>query len=337
MDILRNVLVTDARGEATTRHRLVASSQWDEIRQWSDRVYMPYQVLPVGPARPPDSVLDAMQIGHFTLSRFRYGIPVHLRDFAPEAGMGMVLTTVGGAARHWLDRGQFADTAVGEAFLVDNARAHYWADFDERHLQVNLTFEHEALARLHEHWFGTPADERLWQVRFRFGGARSAWLTLLQYVCHCVTEWPEAVSDGPLGRHLEEMIGVHLLTAWRERLDHPQPVSEHRLAPRHVLVAERYLQEHAHEAPTLGELARAAGVSVRTLTGAFRAYRGTTPMEALRERRLQGVRAELLAAGTEATVCEVAAAWGYANLGAFAAAYRQRFGELPSQTLGRLR
>lgn len=335
LQAIRDVLILDADGRPIERHRLVASRDWDEIRQWSDQVYMPYQVTPQGRARTPDSVLDAVRIGHFVLSRFRYGIPVHLREFAPEAGCGMVLTTVGGAARHWSGARAFTDTGVGDAFVVDNSRTHYWADFDEHHLQVNLTFRHDALAALHERWFGAPADERMWQRKFRLGGAGSSWVGLLNYVCQCVTEMPEAVAEGPLGRHLEEMLGIHLLTQWRAQLDHPTAATPLHLAPRHVLVAERHIREHAREAPTLAGIAAAAGVSVRTLSAAFRSYRGCTPMEALREQRLQGVRAELLLAVPGTTVQAVAADWGFVNLGLFSRRYRARFGELPSATLHR--
>lgn len=333
MEAIRSVLVTDAQGNSSRRYRLVASSDWDEIRQWSDRVYMPYLVSPIGKARIPDSCLDAIKLGHFTLSRFQYGIPVNIKDFSPEAGTGMVLTTLRGSARHWMEPNAYADTGIGDAFVVDNSRTHYWVDFNHRHLQVNLTFQHGALADLHEHWFGKAADERLWKCKFRFGGAKSSWITLLEYVCHCITEMPEAVQQGPLGRHLEELIGVHLLTQWNAQLDCPVQATLHRMAPRHVIAAERYMRENAYAAPTLGELARVAGVSVRTLTSAFRNYRDCTPMEALRELRLQGIRAELLLAGPDSTVGSIAGAWGYANLGLFAAAYRRRFGELPSATL----
>lgn len=334
MEAIRNVLVTDAQGQASSRYRRVASSEWDDIRQWSDRIYMPYSVTPTGRPRRPDSVLDATRIGHFTLSRFKYGIPVHISDFSPAAGTGMVLTTLRGTARHWTEPNAFADTGVGDAFVVDNSRTHYWVDFDENHLQINLTFEHDALAALHERWFGRPADESLWTKKFRLGGANSSWISLLAYVCNCTTEMPDAIGGSPLGRHLEEMIGIHLLTQWHAHLDQPSQATLHRMAPRHVLAAERHIREHAHLAPTLSELARASGVSVRTLTGAFREYRGCTPMDTLREQRLQGVRAELLLAGKGTTVRTVAAAWGYVNLGLFAAVYKQRFGELPSQTLG---
>ena len=94
-------------------------------------------------------------------------------------------------------------------------------DADARHLQVNLTFRHDAMAALHQRWFGCPAEERMWARAYRFGGAQSSWMQLLGYVCRCITEMPDAVQHGPLGRHLEEMIGVHLLTQWRQQLDAP--------------------------------------------------------------------------------------------------------------------
>jgi AraC-like DNA-binding protein len=334
MDAIRNVLVTDAMGAPSTRHRLVASNDWDEVQHWCQQVYMPYRAAPVGASLQPDSILDAVRIGHFTLSRFSYGIPVHLTEFSAQAGTGMVLTTLRGAIRHWSSGSEYSDTGVGEAFLVDNSRAPYWLDADPDHLQVNLTFEHDAMAELHERWFGRPADERMWGHAFRFGGSQSSWIQLLSYVCRSITEIPDAVERGPLGRHLEEMIGLHLLTLWRQQLECPTEPTVHHMAPRHVLRAEQHIRDHAQEAPTLSELARSSGVSVRTLSAAFREYRHCTPMQALREARLQGVRAELLIALPGTRVRDVAAAWGYANFGLFAASYRRRFGESPSETLG---
>lgn len=337
METIRNVLVRDADGRPSKRHRLVASSEWDEIRTWSDKVYMPYTVSPIGRLIRPDSVLDAASIGHFTLSRFKYGIPVNIKDFSPDAGTGMVLTTIEGSARHWSEPNAFSDTGVGDSFVVDNSRTHYWVDFAPGHLQVNLTFSHDALADLHQRWYGQSADERLWTIKFRFGGAQSSWMTLLAYVCRCMTEMPDAIDSTPLGKHLEELIGVHLLTEWRKQLDHPPMATAHRMAPRHVLLAEKYIDDHAHLSPTLSELAAVAGVSVRTLSQAFREYRSTTAMAAVRERRLHGVRAELLLAGPGSTVRTIAESWGFVNMGLFAGLYRRRFGEAPSDTLRRFR
>mgnify|MGYP006150777473 CR=1 FL=1 len=51
MEAIRNVLVTDVTGAPSTRHRLVASTDWDEVQHWCKQVYMPYDAAPVGLVR----------------------------------------------------------------------------------------------------------------------------------------------------------------------------------------------------------------------------------------------------------------------------------------------
>lgn len=80
------------------------------------------------------------------------------------------------------------------------------------------------------------------------------------------------------------------------------------------------------------DLAEIGGVSVRRLQQAFREYVGTTPFGYLHEVRLERVHEDLLH-GRGPSVTEVAMRWGISHLGRFAAAYRKRYGQLPSQTL----
>jgi hypothetical protein len=59
-------------------------------------------------------------------------------------------------------------------------------------------------------------------------------------------------------------------------------------------------------------------------------------MTYLRDLRLRGIHVELVrAAPGTATVESVAYGWGMLHMGRFAAAYRRKFGETPSQTLKR--
>jgi AraC-like DNA-binding protein len=83
------------------------------------------------------------------------------------------------------------------------------------------------------------------------------------------------------------------------------------------------------------EIAQACNVSVRTLQVAFRRHLETTPMTYLRRVRLDRIHADLRAAeqGDGQTVAQVAARWGFADLGRLAGHYRERFGESPSVTL----
>jgi transcriptional regulator GlxA family with amidase domain len=84
----------------------------------------------------------------------------------------------------------------------------------------------------------------------------------------------------------------------------------------------------------VAELAAASSTSVRSLQESFRRSLGTSPMKYLRDLRLEQVHKELVAAEPgPVTVTEVATRWGFVHLGRFAAAYRQRFTERPSDTI----
>lgn len=330
---LRHALLLDGTGAPTDRHLILKSHDWDEVMASTDAVYMPFRVTPQGRVRRPDSFHYTCDIGGFTLSRFRYGVPVYLDDFAPDPGRGIALTTLRGNVRHC----DLANTGAGESFLVDNSRTGYSLAADKDHIQLNLSFSHQLLADLYERWHGLPAPEAMWQQKFKFGGPGSSWLALLEYCARCVAEMPEQIERGPMGKHLEEMLGMSLLTQWSQQYGDAAFRRSGTLAPRFVKQAEDYLRQHARDAPTLTEVATAVGVSVRALTQAFRSFRNQSPIGHLRELRLQGIRAELMAAPQGATVSSIVSGWGYVNQGIFAKAYAQRFGELPSQSLRRLR
>lgn len=84
---------------------------------------------------------------------------------------------------------------------------------------------------------------------------------------------------------------------------------------------------------TIADLANDAGVSVRALQLAFIAQRGKSPKSVLSDIRLTQARAMLIGAGKDETVTNVAWACGISHLARFAGAYRERFGEKPSETL----
>lgn len=110
----------------------------------------------------------------------------------------------------------------------------------------------------------------------------------------------------------------------------------HMLAPSFVKRVEHYIEEHAHEPITVGDLAEFAGVSTRSLFSGFRRFRNISPMHYLKEVRLRRVRDELLKAqSSSGTVTAVAFRWGFSHLGHFTTDYKRRFGETPSETLMR--
>ena len=105
--------------------------------------------------------------------------------------------------------------------------------------------------------------------------------------------------------------------------------------PAYVRRAEDFMRANAAVPIRMEDVAAAACCSVRTLGSVFRRFRDTTPLAALHAIRLEQVHAELRHGGTGGSAADVARCYGFTNPGRFAAAYRRRFGETPSETARR--
>ena len=103
-----------------------------------------------------------------------------------------------------------------------------------------------------------------------------------------------------------------------------------------VKIAEDYALSHTDDHLYVSDLCRVAAVSERTLEYAFKEVTGLTPMTYLIRLRLHRVRHALLAATQgSTTVSAQALNWGFWHFGEFSRAYKECFGELPSDTLRR--
>ena len=100
---------------------------------------------------------------------------------------------------------------------------------------------------------------------------------------------------------------------------------------------ERWVDAHLAETITLDRLCALSGGGGRTLQKSVMALRGQSPLEWVTARRLAAVRARLLNGPADVAISTVALDCGFAHLGRFSAAYRQAYGELPSETLAAVR
>lgn len=331
--LLEDSLVRDIAGRSFTPAGPTCSRDWDEVQEFCRNAYMPYRVRPGGRLLQPDATMLRAEVGRIIVTRFSYGVPIHLDEFDPGAGNILVLNTLRGTLRHKCDATGDAMTGRGQSFVVDCSRTDYWLDGDDRHMQLNLTIPHQCMAEIAQRWFGFVPDDRLWTRRVAFGDPDSRWQALMEYMVRSI-EASGQVAGGPgMARHLEEMICLDLLQIWAERANVSLRDGARAAAPRYVREAEEIMTGEAQEPPTIGEIAQRVGVSARTLSEGFQRFRGLSPREFLRDRRLDGLNAALLAAGPGQTVTSIGADWGYVNFGAMARAYRQRFNERPSQTL----
>jgi AraC-like DNA-binding protein len=160
---------------------------------------------------------------------------------------------------------------------------------------------------------------------------------LLRWAVGELERSPSLLHNPLAAMQLEQFMVTALLLAqdnnYRDRL---QATADRGVSVRSVKRAIDYIQANAAAPLTLADLVAASGVAGRTLHKHFRLSKGMSPMAYLRGVRLQKAREDLLR-DTGQSVTEIAARWGFDHLGRFAADYRKRFGETPSQTQRRRR
>jgi len=147
---------------------------------------------------------------------------------------------------------------------------------------------------------------------------------------------PAVVTEkvAPLVRHEAQVTLVRAMLAlfpW-QAVDVPTSLRTERTA--RLRVAVEYVHASAHQPITPADIARAAGMHTRTLQQAMNDHLGASPMNYLRQVRLDKAHDELVSSSRdEALVSDIARRWGFGNLGRFSAAYVKRFGEYPRDTL----
>ena len=98
-----------------------------------------------------------------------------------------------------------------------------------------------------------------------------------------------------------------------------------------------YVHARLHEPISMPELIKISGVPGSSLFAHFKKFIGKSPLTYVSEKRLAKVRDDLLNADLTDTVTTCATRWGFTNLGRFSGLYRKTYGELPKETLQRVR
>ncbi|BBH70998.1 AraC family transcriptional regulator [Actinoplanes sp. OR16] len=164
-------------------------------------------------------------------------------------------------------------------------------------------------------------------------GAGAAWGRLARMIAADTSE--AGLTLHPVvGARLRETLVSGLLTAtghrYRDAMERHRPALAAPGAIRRVVEAMRAQPGRPF---TVADLAGIAGVGVRSLQQSFQRYVGMPPMTYLRQLRLGLVHDELRQALPGTTVAQVAYRYGFTHPSRFAAAYRQRYGAAPSDTL----
>jgi AraC-like DNA-binding protein len=121
------------------------------------------------------------------------------------------------------------------------------------------------------------------------------------------------------------------------RLHDPNAPEDETAEPATVRRATEFMDANAQSDIDITQIAEAARVGARGLQAAFRRHRNQTPLEYLRQVRMDGAHRDLQAGDPTRgdTVATIAARWGFTHAGRFSVEYREIHGCSPREALRR--
>jgi len=306
--------------------QLFASRDIDQTRYLVGQVMKPHHLAMSGHAQQLNSRMHHIAFGDVSLSRLRYGAEV---DIVPEALNDFYLIQMPLCGHARIDSGnQHVDSHPGLASVLsptENTVMHWSADNDQLLVRIDRAI------RSH---LGHPDNAPLrFELGFRWREC-DAWRCLLLYLNECAGNDIDFVKYKLLVANIEQLVVSTLLAAQPHNFTDTKVIRKTAILPRHVRKVEEFLRQHVNEPICADQLAQIAGVSLRSLYAGFKEFCGVSPMQYLRNLRLDGARMAL-SAEPDASVACIAMQWGFAHLGRFSAEYKQRFGESPSESLRR--
>ncbi len=152
--------------------------------------------------------------------------------------------------------------------------------------------------------------------------------------CRLAETRPKVLAHPEVARAIEQGLIHALVTCLVAKARDDGAARDHRT--RIMARFEEVLADHPNRPLHMPELCALIGVTDRTLRSCCAEFLGISPSRYMLLRRLQSVRVALRDADpATASVAEIASGCGFTELGRFAAAYRNAFGESPSTTLRR--
>lgn len=300
---------------------------WEGVHDAVADAYFPHDMKPRSRGPASQSGLEVVDLSVCRLAHMRFGATVDIVTEHP--GATAINIQLEGSMESVVGSRSFT-TTPGEAMVFPADTLARMPEWPADRAVLGLRIDSDYLTREAERVFARKHVQLPRVIDLR-GPEGAAWLTLAR------TTFDNARQAGgtlytreQVAQSVASMLVTGLLLTAVRVEDQSTYPSGFRPRPIRRVMAAIELDPARCWAPA--DLAEIAGVSVRRLQQCFRENVGTSPLAHLHEVRLERIHDDLVH-GRGDSVTDVAMRWGVTHLGRFAAAYRTRYGQLPSQTL----
>lgn len=310
----------------------VQTSHVDQARSALATTFFPHRLLPLERSGEFGMSMRAVDLGPITIGRVSYeNSPVSL-DFGELGEFYHFSFPLSGSVAASCGH-QDTTASPDHGIIYRPEERTVITRWDGGCTQHGVRFERSALTRELEHLLGHEARS---PIEFARGvdlttGAAAGLVRLINTLITDLDTGGALVGSRHVSKQLARTLSTTLLTCtdhqYRGELDAPVAAARPRTV-RRAIEAMHGDPAHPH---TVHELAEIAGCSVRALQHGFAQHVGRGPMSYLRDLRLDGVHRDLRLTERRESVTDIAHRWGFRHLGRFAADYRRRYNETPSQ------
>lgn len=312
-------------------HALFRSQDLDEARERVAAVFCPHRLETLGGRRLFDACHHHLPGQRLSLNYIEYGA----RTLIAPGELGnfylLQIPLEGGAE---ITNGRHSYQSTPDCAAILNPHLPTRMTWEEGTRQVLVQISRRAMQDHLAEQLGGPSDRPLTfdgPIDLTSGPGAALRRLVMWLVAEADAGNPP-IGPGLMARQIESTVLSGLLEA---RHDHRARMARVKAAPRprHLRLAEGFIEANLDRPITLEDVARAAGVSPRGLQLAFRQHRGTTPLGFWRAARLARAHADLLQAPPGTRVTDIALRWGFTHFGRFAELYRARYGLCPRDAL----
>ena len=332
---------------------------WDRMAETQIGRYRPLEAYPLIRTRSVDELMHSVEriwgknlmsfpqgakgfsvhANHYQLGAIGISYATHgnrIRIELPSLGSVGYLLSYGGSAEATVRRSQ-VEVRSDQAYTVsagETVKLDYAANFEQLAIKIDAA----ALSRKLEAIAGQHIDRNLqFEPIAADTGARAKNLRrIIQFLMRQADADATRLSPVALAE-LEQAIMVSFLLSTRHDYSDSLDRQSIHSAPWQVHLAEEYISAHWDQPITIEALSIITGSSGRSIFHSFKHSRGYSPMDFLKDVRLDHSKRMLSVPDAATSVTDVAFTCGFGNLGHFSGYYRQKFGELPSNTLARAR
>lgn len=278
-----------------------------------------------------DLTHNAVRVGGLTLLYINYGAELTIHLQSPYEPYYLVQIPLQGSMRILRD-GERLEAKVGTAVITEpghvTSRLQYSANCARLLVKIPPALVEQ---RLHEFAGTGRADElgrALPGVLDVTDGAGRTWMELVRTGVADLDAGAFMLSLPSAIGYFENLIVDGLLVV---RGDGHAPADVEAVPS--MRGALEFIDAHLDSPIGVLDIASATHMSIRALQIRFQRELGVSPIAYVRNRRLEAVYRDLYVGSADTSVYAVAARHGITHLGRMAAAYREKFGESPSDTL----